>query len=87
MSSIKKEPAARKWSKAGKDWITKEGATKTAQRIKILPSTLSNWHNGNQRTPTARVEKIIALAFGDGVCLTPSDLGRPDLNQSRKGKA
>ena len=84
MSSIKKEPAARKWSKAGKDWIAKEGATKTAQRIKILPSTLSNWHNGNQRTPTLRVEKIITLALGEGVTLTPSDLGRPDLSKAAK---
>jgi DNA-binding transcriptional regulator YdaS (Cro superfamily) len=84
MSSIKKEPAARKWSMAGKDWVAKGGLTETAEQIGILPSTLSNWHNGNQRTPTARVEAIIELALQGLVRLTPADLGRPDLSKAAK---
>ena len=84
MSSIKKEPAARKWSKAGKDWIAAQGLTAASERIGVLPSTLSNWHHGNQRTPTARVEKLIGIAAGDGVYLTPADLGRPDLGKAAR---
>jgi transcriptional regulator with XRE-family HTH domain len=79
MSQIKKLPPPKKWTKAGKDWIAKLGATQTAQAIGVTTSTLSQWHHGHQRPTADRVDQIITLAMQEGVCLTPADLGRPDL--------
>ena len=79
MSQIKKLPAPKVWSRAAKNWIFKLGNTEAAKAIGIMPSTLSQWHRGHARPSEERVEQIITLALQGGACLTPADLGRPDL--------
>lgn len=79
MSQLKHLPPPKKWSAAAKAWIAQSGVTATAQAIGVTSSTLSQWHCGHARPTADRVDQIIALALQGGVCLTPADLGRPDL--------
>jgi hypothetical protein len=44
----------------------------------------SRWSLGRSATPAIRVEQIITFALGQGCCLTPADLGRPDLSKAAK---
>lgn len=80
MSKLKKTPAPKQWTQVARDWIVDGGGVgETAKRIGVAACTVSLWHNGNERPGRKRVDQIITLALQDGVCLTPADLGRPDL--------
>jgi DNA-binding transcriptional regulator YdaS (Cro superfamily) len=80
MSQLKKLPAPKRWTPAARGWIVACGGVKCAAKlVEVKSCTLSQWHNGNARPTADRVKQIITLALGSGVCLTPADLGRPDL--------
>jgi hypothetical protein len=69
----------RAWSIAAKRLIEKVGRKAFADGCKIGPGYLSSLHNGSLVTSPEAMEKVATFALGKGVCLTPADMGRPDL--------
>ena len=69
----------RPWSAKGRAYLNKAGCAGLAGDLLCSRQLPSRWSLGRAATPAARVEQIIALAVQEGVRLTPTDLGRPDL--------
>lgn len=69
----------RPWSAKGRAYLDKAGCAGLAGDLLCSRQLPSRWSLGRAATPAARVEQIIALAMQEGVRLTPTDLGRPDL--------
>ena len=69
----------RPWSARGRSYLDACGCSGLAGGLQCSRQLPSRWSLGRAATPAARVEQIIALALQKGVCLTPTDLGRPDL--------
>lgn len=80
----KKKIKPKAWSKAAKDLIEDYGREQFAKDVGTGKTYLSSLHNGSLLTTPAMVERVATFALGQlGVCLTPADLGRPDL--AKKG--
>jgi hypothetical protein len=80
-------PKPAPWSRKAKALIEEVGRTESAESIGIGAGLLSALHNGSRLTSPQVVTEATRWAADHGVTLTPTDLGRPDLNQSRKVKA
>lgn len=77
----------RKWSKAGRDYLSDAGPSNIAKGLGVSRQMPSRWSLGKVSTPAARVTEIIEFADHVGVTLTPADLGRPDLAKLKGTKA
>ena len=77
----------RPWSAKGRAYLDKAGCAGLAGDLQCSRQLPSRWSLGRVATPVARVEHIITLAMQEGVCLTPADLGRPDLAKTKGAKA
>lgn len=75
INAIKPRP----WSARGRSYLDASGCRGLAGDLQCSRQLPSRWSLGRAATPAARVEQIITLALQEGVCLTPADLGRPDL--------
>ena len=75
INAIKPRP----WSAKGRAYLDKATCAGLAGDLLCSRQLPSRWSLGRAATPEARVERIITLALQEGVCLTPADLGRPDL--------
>lgn len=75
INAIKPRP----WSAKGRAHLDAIGCRGLASDLLCSRQLPSRWSLGRAATPAARVDQIITLALQDGVCLTPADLGRPDL--------
>jgi hypothetical protein len=78
------------WSPMGQARLSVAVGTVTAKTLDppVNPSTLSRWCMGRTLTPSGRVPELVRVLKQRGFPdLTASDLGRPDLNQTRKAKA
>ena len=71
----------RPWSAKGRSYLDVRGCRVLAADLQCSRQLPSRWSLGRAATPAARIEQIIALAMQEGVCLTPADLGRPDLTK------
>ena len=84
MATHRDNPApAKPWTKKATDWKDRKRPA-LAGDLGIGSSYLSSLIHGGRRTPTGKIDSIISLALGDGYCLTPADLGRPDLAKAAK---
>lgn len=77
----------RPWSAKGRAYLDKAGCAGLAGDLLCSRQLPSRWSLGRAATPAARVEQIITLAMQEGVRLTPTDLGRPDLAKLKGAKA
>ena len=80
-------PKPAPWSRKAKGLIEQHGRTHAADSIGIGAGLLSALHNGSRLTSPQVVTEATRWASDHGVTLAPADLGRPDLNHARKGKA
>jgi hypothetical protein len=80
MATHRDNPApAKPWTKKATDWKDRKRPA-LAGDLGIGSSYISSLIHGGRRTPTGKIDGILALAAKDGYDLTPADLGRPDLN-------
>ena len=78
------------WSPMGQARLAAAVGTKVAAKLDppVNPATLSRWCMGRTLTPAGRVPELVRVLKQRGFPdLTSADLGRPDLNHARKGKA